>query len=455
MNFNPNIFKAYDIRGIFNQDLDADFAYHLGLTYIAFLKKEKSILNNKEIKIVVGQDMRLSSPVLANHLIKGLMATGAKVLNIGLVSTPTFYFSISHLKADGGLIVSASHNPKEWNGFKIVKEKAFPVGLENGLNWIRDNIKKIKSEFLKGSLEKIDNILEEQIKHDFSFVKPKKLKKLKIATDTANSMGGPYLLAMEKKLNNKFAKLNIKLDGSFPVHEADPLKEENLKQLQNYIKENKVDLGIATDGDGDRLFFLDEKANLISPAIIRGILAKLFLQEKPGSKICYDVRPGKITKDLILENNGVPIITKVGHSLIKQKMIKENAYFAGESSGHFFLNLDIGCFEMPVIMILKLLQELSNSNLKTSQYFSPYNKYYHSGEINRLVENKEKIIEKISKNYSDGKIIRLDGISIEYPKFWFNVRASNTENKLRLNLEARDKKTMTEKTNEILKLMEK
>jgi phosphomannomutase len=455
MKFNPNIFKAYDIRGIFNQDLDANFAYHLGLTYIAFLKKERKILKNKQIQVVVGQDMRLSSPILAKYLIKGLMATGAKVLDIGLVSTPTFYFSISHLKADGGLIVSASHNPKEWNGFKVVKEKALPVGLETGLSWIRDNINKTKNTSKKGSSCKINHILEAQIEHDFSFVNLKKIKKFKIAADAANSMGAPYLLALEKKLKFKLDKLNFKLDGNFPAHEADPLKEENLKQLQSYIKKNKVDLGITTDGDGDRIFFLDEKANLISPAIIRGILAKLFLQEKPGSKICYDVRPGKITEDLILENGGIPIITKVGHSLIKQQMIKEKAYFAGESSGHFFLNLNIGCFEMPVIMILKLLEELSISNLKTSQYFSPYDKYFHSGEINRQVENKEDAIEEIANYYCNGELNRLDGISIKYPNFWFNVRASNTENKLRLNLEARDKKTMIKETNKLLKLMEK
>ncbi len=455
MTFNPNIFKAYDIRGIFNQDFDENFAYQLGLSYVEFLKKENKNLINQEIKVVVGRDMRLSSPIISDSLIRGLKSAGVFVLDIGLVSTPTFYFSISHLKADGGLIVSASHNPKEWNGFKVVKEKALPVGLETGLNWIRDNINKTKDLSLEGSYKKIDNILEEQIKHDFNFANISKIKKFKIAADAANSMGAPYLLALEKNLNIKLDKLNFELDGNFPAHEADPLKEENLEQLQSYIKENNVDLGITTDGDGDRIFFLDEKGDLISPAIIRGILAKLFLKDKPGSKICYDVRPGKITEDLILENGGLPVITKVGHSLIKRQMINKGAYFAGESSGHFFLNLDIGCFEMPVIMILKLLEELSNSNIKASQYFSAYNKYYHSGEINRLVDDKEKVMADILKNYSEGKISQLDGISVEYSDFWFNVRASNTENKLRLNLEARDIETMAIKRDEIIKLMEK
>ncbi len=453
MNFNPSIFKAYDIRGIFNQDFDAKFAYNLSLTYLDFLKKENQKLNNKKIKIVVGRDMRLSSPIISEYLIKGLRSAGADVLDIGLASTPTFYFAVSYLNANGGLIVSASHNPKEWNGFKVVKEKSLPIGLETGLKWIRDNMGKTNDLLQKGSYTKIKNILDKQLVHDLSYINVEKIKTMNIAADAANSMGALYLQALEKKLPIKLSKLNFKLDGTFPAHEADPLKEENLQELKNYIKKNSVDIGIATDGDGDRVFFLDELGELISPAIIRGVLAKLFLKEKPGSKICYDIRPGKITEDLILENGGIPIKTKVGHSLIKRQMIKEGAYFAGESSGHFFLNLDIGCFEMPVIIITKLLNELSTSNLKVSEYFSQYNKYFHSGEINRLVDDKEKVIENIAKKYSNGKIDRLDGISVEYPDFWFNVRASNTENKIRLNLEARDQKTMIKKRNEILDLI--
>ncbi len=453
MQFNPSIFKAYDIRGIFEQDFDANFAYYLGLSYIDFLKKENQELNKEDIKVVVGRDMRLSSPLILESLIKGLRSAGADVLDIALVSTPTFYFAVSYLKAHGGLIVSASHNPKEWNGFKVVKEKSLPIGLETGLDWIRDNIKETKDLSLSGSYQKIENILDEQIKHDLSFVDIEEIKDLNIAADAASSMGAPYLLALEKELPIKLSKLNFELDGTFPAHEADPLKEENLQELKEYIKNNPVDIAIATDGDGDRVFFLDEKGELISPAIIRGVLAKIFLQEKPGSKICYDIRPGKITEDLILENGGVPIKTKVGHSLIKRQMINEGAYFAGESSGHFFLNLDIGCFEMPVIMIAKLLKELSNSNLKASEYFSRYDKYFHSGEINRLVEDKNKVLKDIAVKFSDGKIDRLDGISVEYPDFWFNVRGSNTENKIRLNLEARDKETMIKKRDEVLGLI--
>lgn len=453
LKFNHEIFKAYDIRGIFNQDFDSNFAYHLGQTFTAFINKIKNKKGNK-ISIVVGRDMRLSSKEISDSLISGLIDSGVEVLDIGLVSTPTFYFAVSYLNADGGLIVSASHNPKEWNGFKVVSEKAKPIGYETGLNWILSNFINDKTKKSGGNYKKIDNILEKQFIHDLNYINKEKISNFKIVADAANSMGAPYLKKLTNKLNIELKELNFELDGNFPAHEADPLKDENLEEIKNYIKTNKVDLGISTDGDGDRVFFLDESGELISPAIIRGVLAKIFLKEKPGSKIAYDVRPGKITEDLIIENGGRPVITKVGHSLIKRQMIDEDIYFAGESSGHFFLNLKCGCFEMPVIIIAKLLEELSEKKVTASEYFSKYNKYFHSGEINRLVNNKEEAINKIATIYSDGKISKLDGISIAYPNFWFNIRASNTENKLRLNLEAIDKETMLKKRDEILNIIE-
>lgn len=454
--FNPSIFKAYDIRGVFEKDFSADFAYYLALSYLDFIKQKKKKNNN--LTIVVAQDMRLSSPSISKELIKGLRVGGANVLDIGLAATPTFYFAVSFLKADGGLIISASHNPKEWNGFKVVLDKAKPVALNSGLDWIRDSLETIndkKREDLMGTYTKVKDILNKQLEHDLNFIdiNYNKIKPFIIAADAANSMGAPYLAALAKRLPIKLKKLNFTLDGSFPAHEADPIKEENLVELKNYIKNNSIDFGITTDGDGDRVFFLDEKGELISPAIIRGILAKLFLKDKPKSKIAYDIRPGKITEDLIIKNGGKPVITKVGHSLIKKQMLTENIYFAGESSGHFFLNLDIGCFEMPIIIITKLLIELSQSNLKASQYFAPYNKYFHSGEINRLVADKEKTIKKIANYYKKGELNYLDGVSVKFSNFWFNVRGSNTENKLRLNLEASDKKIMEEKTKEVLGLM--
>lgn len=448
MQTNPNIFKAYDIRGIYGQDLDEETAYKLGCAYAELRKKE---LKREKITIAVGEDMRLSSKKLRKSLVKGLLDSGVNVVEIGLSSTPTFYFAVAKYHYDGGIMVSASHNPKEWNGFKLTRERAIPISGDTGIEILKEKVinGKFKLSGKKGILTKKIGVLESQIKNDLKFINIEKIKKLKIVVDPANGMGAQYIEEMFKYLPGKIIKINFDLDGTFPAHEADPIKEENLKELKEKIIKEKADLGIAIDGDGDRIFFIDNEGKTINQAIIRGVLAKIFLKEKPGSKICYDIRPGRITRDLIEKNGGVPIITKVGHSLIKEQMLKENAYFAGESSGHFFLNTAIGCFEVPVIMIGKLLEEFSQSKQSVAKQLKKYEKYFHSGEINFEVEDKEKVFKNLEKKYSDGQKNLLDGLSLEYPKFWFNVRASNTENKVRLNIEATSKKVMEEKRDEV------
>ncbi|NCB20825.1 MAG: phosphomannomutase/phosphoglucomutase [Clostridia bacterium] len=453
--FNPEIFKAYDLRGIFNQDFRADFAYKLGLAFVALRKKDDDSKSNK-LKIVVARDMRLSSLEISKELIRGLQAAGVHVLDAGLLSTPAFYFAVSHSQADGGIIVSASHNPKEWNGFKLVRSKAKPISGETGINWLKENINRVKEtleekDFL--AVTKLENMAEEQFKHDLQYINPI-IKDFKIVADAANSMGAQYLELLEKNIPGELIKMNFELDGSFPSHEADPLKKENLLTLQKKVLEERADLGIATDGDGDRVFFLDNLGKIIDPSIIRGLLAKIFLIDKPGSKICYDVRPGKITRDLIIKHGGIPIITRVGHSLIKDQMLKEGAYFAGESSGHFFLNLDIGCFEMPVIMIGKMLELFGQQKTTISEFIKQYEVYYHSGEINRSVNDKEKVFLILKERFRDAKLSLLDGVSVEYDNYWFNVRGSNTENKVRLNLEAVDLKTMEINRDKIIKIIE-
>lgn len=452
MKLNPEIFKAYDIRGIYGEDFDDDMAYMLGRAYVE-LRKEETDRDN--FKFVVASDMRLSSPQLKENLIKGIIDGGAEVIDIDLASTPTFYFAVAYYNYDGGIIVSASHNPKEYNGFKIVREKALPVSKDTGILILKDKI--LKNHFPKpeqiGVVTKKEGVIEDQINYDLNFAKEKSIKPLKIVVDPANAMGSQYIKELFKHLPCELIKINFKLDGSFPAHEADPFKLENLVQLKEKVLESGADLGIATDGDGDRIFFLDEKGELIEPGITRAILCQLFLQDKPGSKIAYDIRPGKITEDIILEHGGKPIVTKVGHSLIKEHAIKEGAYFAGESSGHFFLNMNIGCFEVPCIVILKLLVAFSEANISVSKFAEPYKRYFHSGEINNKVKNPDEIIEKIKYKYSDGKLTELDIITIEYDDYWFNVRKSNTEPLLRFTLEARSKKIMEEKRDEILKII--
>jgi len=454
MNINPSIFKAYDIRGIYQKDFDDYFAYQLGLAYIALRHNDSDVLG-KKMQLVVGSDMRLSSPNLKKALIEGLIAGGANVIDIGLCSTPTFYFAVANFSYDGGLMVSASHNPSEWNGFKMVRAKAVPISGDTGMEFLQEKILRgeLKEASNQGSVIERYNVLSEQINHDLNTVDLSKIKPLKVVADTANGMGGQYLEALFNYLPGELVKMNFALDGSFPAHEADPLKAENVAYLEKMVVSEQADLGIAIDGDGDRVFFVDNLGKVINQSIIRGILAKLFLLDKPGAKIGYDVRPGKITLDLIVKNGGIPIITRVGHSLIKEQMLKENIYFAGESSGHFFLNMEMGCFEVPLIVILKLLTEFSTSDKGVAEQIEPYQKYFNSGEINSVVRDKAKIFKLLEEKYSDAEINKLDGITITYPDWWFNVRASNTENKMRLNLEAIRQALMEEKRDEVLNII--
>ncbi len=453
MNTKPEIFKAYDVRGVYKKDLDEKTAYDLGL---AFSKMRRKELNEKSrIKIVVGADMRLSSPALKKELMKGLSDGGSDVIDIGLSSTPTFYFAVAHYNYDGGILVSASHNPKEYNGFKIVREKALPVSKDSGIFDLRDSVMSgnLAPDKEKGEIEVKKDVLRDHIEHDLKFVDLSKIKSFKIVIDPANSMGAQYFDELFGRLPHNLVKINWQLDGTFPSHEADPLKFENMADLQKKVKEEKADIGIATDGDGDRIFFVDELGEIVDPGILRAILSKIFLRENPGAKIAYDIRPGRITFDIIKENGGIPIITPVGHSLIKAQVVKEGAVFAGESSGHFFLNMKEGCYEVPMIVTLKLLQEISESGKTFSEYVRPHKRYCHSGEINSIVDDVQEKIEEIKNKYQNGQQNDLDGITVEYENWWFNVRGSNTEPKLRLNLEARTEELMEEKRDEVLKVI--
>lgn len=449
---NPEVFKAYDLRGVYGKDFDEELAYKLGLAFVAFRAEE---LGRREMKLVVASDMRLSSPKLKESLIRGMVEGGATVIDIGLASTPTFYFAVAHYNYDGGIQISASHNPKDWNGFKIVRERALPVGGNTGLDWLKYQVLEgqISPSAREGEIVKQEGVVADQVAHDLQFADISKIKPLKVVIDTANGMGAQYLEELFKHLPCELIKMNWELDGTFPAHEADPFKKENVVDLGKKVVETKADLGITTDGDADRIFFVTETGEPVEAGMTRAILSKIFLAEKPGAKIAYDVRPGRITRDIIVANGGQPIVTRVGHSLIKAQAIAEHAYFAGESSGHFFLNMDEGCYEVPMIVALKILVELSITGLKFSEYIKPYEKYFHSGEINVRVTDAEAKIKTIRSTYRDGKQNEMDGISVEFPDYWFNVRSSNTEPLLRLNLEATTKEIMEAKRDEILAII--
>ncbi|KKW33099.1 MAG: Phosphomannomutase [Candidatus Uhrbacteria bacterium GW2011_GWA2_52_8d] len=273
---------------------------------------------------------------------------------------------------------------------------------------------------------------------------------MKIVVDSANGMGAQYFDELFKLVDADVTRMFWEYDGSFPNHEADPFKEENTEAIRAKVVEVGADLGITTDGDGDRIFFIDDKGHLVTPAVLRGLLAQIVLRDHPGSTICYDIRPGKITRDMIVEAGGIPSVTRVGHSLIKEQMRKEQAVFGGESSGHFFYAFPTGVYEGPVTVATQILQEVTRRGIRLSEIVEPLERYVHSGEINFTVEDKDGMMHKLTQIFSDGELTTLDGITITYPDFWFNVRGSNTESKLRLNLEAIDRKTMESRRDEIV-----
>ncbi len=451
--FPEHIFKAYDVRGIYPNDLDEDIAYRIGRAFVTLLHKEHDSKDN--LKIVISSDMRVSSPSLKKSLINGVIDQGADVIDIGLASSPTFYFAVAYYGYDGGIIVSASHNPREYNGFKFVRRNARAVSNETGIFTIRDLARENRFPPAKrGVISKRINVLDDQIKHDMKYVDTKFIKKFKIVADPANAMGIQYLEAVFRMIPVDLVRMNFELDGTFPAHQADPLQDENVIDLKKRVILENADLGIATDGDGDRIFFVDNKGEIVPPYILRGLLAKIFLKDRPGSTICYDIRPGRITRDIIIENGGKPVVTRVGHSLIKEKMIEVDAFFAGESSGHFFLHFDEGFYEAPIVVILKILQELSLYAKSFSDLIQPYKKYYHSGEINSKVTDKDTVIRRLAEVFNDAKNISyLDGLTIEYDDYWFNVRPSNTEPLMRLNLEAKTEEKMMEMRDRVLDII--
>lgn len=455
MSINGAVFKAYDIRGTYPVDINEDFAYKLGFAFADIRQKEEGKDN---LTILISHDMRVSSPKLHESLIRGLIESGVNVIDIGLASTPTMYFASAFYKCDGGIQVSASHNPKDDNGFKIVRANGVPVSEDTGMYDLRDMVisnpltksDKLGTVTMKEGV--LDDLYASQLKElniDIGKIKP-----FKIVIDAGNSMGAIDTAKMFEKIPCELVKLNFELDGNFPIHQPDPLVDANLQPTIDAVKSNKADLGIVPDGDGDRYFFIDNEGNIIRQEILRGIMAQIALSEHPGATVGYDIRPGKITLDMILQAGGKPLVTRVGHSLIKEAMIKNNAIFGGESSGHYFYKFIYGTFEAPFVFVLKFLQYVSEQNKTVADIVRPLKKYFHSGEINSQVIDKVGKIMELSEKYKDAKKVSyLDGITIEYDNFWFNVRPSNTENKMRLNLEAINQSTMEQKRDEVLNLI--
>jgi len=445
-----SIFKSYDIRGIVPTQLNVELTNHIGAAYVDLIRRETGVSNPT---IVVGGDMRTSTPDLKQALMESLATAGAQVRDAGLVSTPTFYFAVAHGPHHGGIQVSASHNPKEYNGLKMVRAGARPIGKGNGMEEIErgalEGVPAWTGE--RGSVTELGHVMDELLAAEAGDIDRSKIKPFKIVVDAANAMGALDVEAMFRGLPCELVKMNFELDGNFPAHQPDPLDEKNLAMLSDAVKEHGADFGIAPDGDGDRYFFVDEHGDVVRQEILRGIMAQIALAEHPGATVCYDIRPGRITRDLIEEAGGKAVVTRVGHSLIKQTMLDHDAVFGGESSGHYFYKFPFGTFEAPVPFVLKFLVWLSDQNKTLSQAVAPYReRYAHSGEINSTVANVPTVLERIKTRYADAQIDLLDGVTVTYPDFWFNVRGSNTEPLIRLNLEATSRDLMEQKRDEVL-----
>ncbi len=445
MKINPEIFRAYDIRGVYPHSLNEETAYRVGRAFVKFLDKPKATL-------VIARDNRLSSPALHRSLIRGVVDMGANVIDIGLSTTPMFYFAVAHYGYDGGVIVTASHNPAQYNGFKMVREKAISLSEESGIREIQ-KLAGLEFQAAQSSGKVIEkSVLKDYADFNFKNVKVDNLKPLKIVVDTANAVSGMVIPEISKKIPCKIDHLFERSDGTFPNHPPDPLREENLKILKKEIKDKKADLGVAFDGDGDRILFVDEKGNIISGDLITAMLSSLILKNHPGEKILYDIRSSNIVRETIEMAGGQPVIYRIGHSFIKEKMRKDNIIFAGEFSGHYYYRGHYFC-EAPIFVLLKILKEASKAPF--SQLVKPYRKYFHSGEINFKVKDKMASLRKLKNRYTDGRPLEIDGLRIDYDDWWFLARPSNTEPFLRLVIEAKTKNMMEKKKRELSSLLTK
>lgn len=432
-----SIFKAYDIRGIYPDELNEELIKKIAQAFV---------VKTRAKKIILGYDQRPHSPSLRKAALDGLLESGVEIINIGLSTTPMFNFAVIHLKADAGMMVTASHNPAQYNGVKFALKDAVPFGDQE-----IQELKELVEQESFSSTEKTGELIEKDIFEDYqkkilSFAQIK--RPLKIVIDTGNGMCGLTIPKIFKNLPLNTHYLYQEIDLSFPNHEANPLKLETLKDLQQEVKKQKADLGLAFDGDGDRVGFVDEQGQVVPMDLITALMA----DQLPSQKIIYDVRSSRITKETIQNNNGIPIPSKVGHYFIKKLMREKDAVFGGEVSGHYYFK-ELSYTDSAVLAALKALNILSNQNQSFSQLIKKYQKYHKINETNFEVQDKDAKIKEIENHYSDAKISYLDGLTMEFDDWWFNLRKSNTEPLLRLNLEANSKELMEQKTQELTKLI--
>ncbi len=450
MNSIPQIFKAYDIRGLVETEITPDFTFATGLAFARFLQQVR-----EPGTVVIGQDMRPSSPALADAFSAGVTSQGMDVIRMGLASTDMLYFAAGKLGLPGAMF-TASHNPAAYNGIKLCLSGARPIGKESGLLTIENFVRTGSPlEIRSVGVESDRDMLEEYVDHLLSLVDLTNIRPLTIVVDAGNGMAGHTAPAIFARLNCTMIPMYFELDGSFPNHEANPIEPANLVDLQRAVKKNKADLGLAFDGDADRCFLIDENGTAVNPSDLTSLIAHRELVKNPGSTIIYNLISSRAVLETIEENGGIGLRSRVGHSYIKKMMAESGAIFGGEHSGHFYFD-DFWRADSGALAALHAIAALGMSNLSMSEILKPYQRYVLSGEINSTVHDADAVISFIEKTFliKPGVTVdHLDGLTINGDSWWFNLRPSNTEPLLRLNVEAKTQAEMAALRDEVLGLI--
>jgi phosphomannomutase len=441
------IFKAYDIRGSYPDELNEGIAKRIGEEFVRLLNAGR---------IVVGRDMRLSSPVLKQAFAEGAITSGASVMDLGMVTTPLLYYAIIEGKFDGGAMITASHLSREMNGFKLCREKAIPLSGDQGLpaleSLVTERLPEPPSQVSPGSCQKID-FLNKYVDKLSTFVHNP--KPLKIVVDVGNGMAGAELKLLFKKVRLwQFIPMYMEPDGKFPHHIANPLLKYATRDLENMVVKERADVGIAFDGDADRCGFIDDRGERVPEDLVTALIGEFLLAKKTGITILYDLRSSRIVPETITRLKGRAVRCRVGHAFIKTKMREEDALFAGELSGHYYYR-DMGFTDNAMLTMIHMLNFLSLKGQPLSDLIRPLKKYYSTGEINLRIKAKEAVFALLESAYKDARKDHLDGLTVQYDSWWFNLRASNTEPVIRLNLEANELNTMEQKQKEVIEYIKK
>jgi phosphomannomutase len=447
MQIDPGIFKAYDIRGIYPDQLHAEAARRIGRAFVDYLGARR---------IAVGRDVRLSSPELAEAFMRGARAQGAAVVDVGVVGTDTLYYYVASRDLEGGAIITASHNPKQWNGIKLVRRGALALSGDAGIKEIREAVTAGRFADDPGSAgpePEHATVTEDYARHCLSFIDPRRVPPLRVVMDAGNGMAPVGARAIFGQLPVEPILMYFEPDGTFPNHPADPLIEENRREIMERVVAERADLGIAWDGDADRCFFIDDTGQFVPGDFVTALLGEAFCRREPGARIVYDVRASRAVPDRIEAAGGKPLMHRVGHAFIKKRMRDEQAAFGGEVSGHYYFR-DNWFADNGMIPALVLLELLGREGRPLSRILGPLRERYHiSGEVNSRVADVAAALRRIEERYGDGTLSRLDGVSVDYPDWHFNVRPSNTEPLLRLNLEAGSHTAMAARRDEVLALI--